>query len=441
MKIILHVDGDAFFASCEVASRPWLKGKPVVTGKERGIASSMSYEAKALGISRAMSISEIRRHYPQVTVLPSDYDTYSIYAHRMYAIVRRYTPFVEEYSIDECFADLTDVIEDEINRKKIDRKSADSTVAAKMVAALDIATRIKYDLDHELGITFSVGVSVNKVLAKTASKWKKPSGLIRIAPDEIDVYLKSVPIHKIWGIGRSISVELAKAGIVTAYDLAHRDTEWVSQRFAKPVQLIHAELCGHCVMSVCGHDGDDQKSISRTGTFSKATTDRVFIFAHISRNIEQACSQLRQLGFLAGRISFFIKTKDFQYYSGEFTLPRPACEPSVIIKNVHERLIKLLTAHDPMTIYRATGVTLSMFTPKEMLSGNIFAVSDLGSPDFKTTDPKQTDSTDSAILYRSLDRLDKKYGKKIVFLGSSLSATKHDASLKRLAIPSLGFCT
>jgi len=106
-RAILHVDGDAFFASCEVARNPALKGKPVVTGQERGIASALTYEAKALGVVRGMSIREIRKRYPSVVVLPSDYATYSLYSRRMYSIVRRYSPCVDEYSIDECFADLT----------------------------------------------------------------------------------------------------------------------------------------------------------------------------------------------------------------------------------------------------------------------------------------------------------------------------------------------
>src|SRR5215217_2231556 len=106
-QAILHIDGDAFFASCEQAGNPKLKGKPVITGKERGIAASMSYEAKARGVTRGMRLSEIKRLCPDAIILPSDYETYSLLSQRLVAIVRRYTPEVEEYSIDEVFADLT----------------------------------------------------------------------------------------------------------------------------------------------------------------------------------------------------------------------------------------------------------------------------------------------------------------------------------------------
>ena len=105
-RAVLHVDGDAFFTSVEQSMHPALKGKPVVTGKERGIIACASYEAKALGIKRGVSLWDARKMCPELVVLPSDYETYSIYSKRMFEIMRRYTPEVEEYSIDEGFADV-----------------------------------------------------------------------------------------------------------------------------------------------------------------------------------------------------------------------------------------------------------------------------------------------------------------------------------------------
>jgi DNA polymerase-4 len=106
-KAILHVDGDSFFVSCELTRRPDLRGRPVVTGEERGIATAVNPAAKKLGVVRGMRTREIRRSFPSVVILPSDYVMYAQYARRMYDIVGRYTDKVEEYSIDECFADLT----------------------------------------------------------------------------------------------------------------------------------------------------------------------------------------------------------------------------------------------------------------------------------------------------------------------------------------------
>src|SRR5439155_27335002 len=106
-RAILHIDGDAFFASSEQSLNPHLQGKPVITGKERGIVASMSYEAKARGVTRGMRLCDVRRVCPEAAILPSDYETYSLLSVRLFAIVRRYTPEVAESSIDECFADLT----------------------------------------------------------------------------------------------------------------------------------------------------------------------------------------------------------------------------------------------------------------------------------------------------------------------------------------------
>src|SRR5713226_9059198 len=181
-RAILHIDGDAFFASCEQSRRPKLQGRPVVTGKERGIAASMSYEAKARGVTRGMRLSEIRKLCPEAVILPSDYETYSLLSKRFFAIVRRYTPDVEEYSIDECFADLTGL------RRPL------------RMSYLKIAERMKKELDAALGFTFSVGLAPNKVVAKIASKWAKPSGLTAIPGRELHHFLAKVPVGTVWGI-------------------------------------------------------------------------------------------------------------------------------------------------------------------------------------------------------------------------------------------------
>ena len=101
-RAILHIDADAFFVSCEQALDPSLKGRPVITGKERGIVSAMSYEAKAMGVTRAMRLFEAKKICPDMVALPSDYESYSLFSVRMFEIMRRFSPDIEEYSIDEA---------------------------------------------------------------------------------------------------------------------------------------------------------------------------------------------------------------------------------------------------------------------------------------------------------------------------------------------------
>jgi len=214
-RAIVHIYGDAFFASCEQSRRPKLQGRPVVTGKERGIAASMSYEAKARGVTRGMRLGDIRKVCPEAVILPSDYETYSLLSKRLFAIVRRYTPDVEEYSIDECFADLTGL------RRPL------------RMSYIQIAQRIKKALDTELGFTFSVGLAPNKVVAKIASKWQKPSGLTAIPGRELHRYLAKLPVQNVWGIGPNTTALLRKHGIETALEFAQKPEPWVKKYLSK----------------------------------------------------------------------------------------------------------------------------------------------------------------------------------------------------------------
>ena len=195
----------------------------MVTGKERGIAASMSYEAKARGVTRGMRIADIRKVCPEAVILPSDYETYSLLSKRFFAIVRRYTPDVEEYSIDECFADLTGL------RRPL------------RMSYFEIAARIKKELDAELGFTFSVGLAPNKVVAKIASKWAKPSGLTAIPGRELHRYLAKLPVEKVWGIGPNTTAFLQKHGIRTALEFAQRRGAWVQE---VSLQTVLSNLAG-----------------------------------------------------------------------------------------------------------------------------------------------------------------------------------------------------
>src|SRR3990170_6348535 len=142
-RAIMHVDADAFFTSCEQAIHPELKGKPVIAGKERGIVAAASYEAKKRGIERGMRLFEVKKLCPDAVILPSDYETYSLFSVRMFEILRRFSPDVEEYSIDEAFVDLTGL-----------RRSFHGPYGM-------IARKMQEAVETELGITVSIGVSLS----------------------------------------------------------------------------------------------------------------------------------------------------------------------------------------------------------------------------------------------------------------------------------------
>lgn len=389
-RAIIHIDGDCFFASCEVARNPSLKGKPVITGRERGIASSMTYEAKARGVTRGMQLSEIKKICPDAIILPSDYESYSLYSKRMFEIVRRYTPDVDEYSIDECFADLTGL-------KRSLRMSYEQ-----------MAERIKSELDLELGMTFSVGLSVNKVTAKLASKWKKPSGLTIIPAYNLHLYLEKLPIEKIWGIGPNTTAYLNKFGIRTALQFAEKEKEWVKEKVTKPHQEIWEELRGGFVYKLETEEKHDYKSIGKTRTFTPPSKDREFVFSQLSKNIENACIKLRRHGLYTKEIVFFLKRQDFSHAGLELKLSAQVCIPQAILEVVDKHFDEVYV---PNTLYRATGIVLMKLSASNLGTMDLFG--------------NYTEVEKMTRVYSSVDEVSRKYGKHTLFLGSSFVAMKN----------------
>ncbi|MDO8510267.1 MAG: DNA polymerase IV [bacterium] len=387
-RAILHVDGDAFFASCEVARNPRLRGKPVVTGKERNIAASMSYEAKRRGVTRGMPIGEIRRVCPDAVILPSDYETYSLYSRRMYEIVRRFTPTIEEYSIDECFADLTGL-------RRLHKTSYENIAAA-----------IKKELARDLGMTFSVGLGPNKVIAKVASKFAKPDGFTIIPAKKIHRFLADLPVGKIWGIGGSTSAYLNKLGVITALDFASKDRLWIEQsRFSKPYREIWQELRGDFVLELELSPRRDIGSIIKSRTFTPPTADRAFVFSQLSKNIENACIRAREHGMRAKVVAFYLRTSEFSHKGLELCLAVPLAVPTEIIKIVGNNFDKVYRS----TIrYRATGVVLSSLVASGAATLDLFG--ETGRIEGMRT------------VFDTIDMLDRRYGKHTVFVGSSAVA-------------------
>lgn len=297
----------------------------------------MSYEAKARGVTRAMRLFEVKKICPDAIMLPSDYETYSLLSKRFFTIVRRYTPDVEEYGIDECFADLTGL-----------RRALRMNYIA-------IARRIKQDLDTELGFTFSVGLAPNKVIAKIASKWKKPSGLTAIMARDIHIYIKELPVEKVWCIGPQTTAYLQKQGIKTALDFARRGEEWVKSHLTKPHYEIWQELNGRSVIPLETKEKTTYATIQKVKTFTPATSDKAFVFAQLSKNIENATMKARRYHLAAKSVAIFIKTQDVRSAGIEICFSRPTALPNEIIRAITPAFDKLFS---PKLAYRQTGVVL-----------------------------------------------------------------------------------
>lgn len=345
---LLHLDGDSFFVSVELVRLPHLRGRPVVTGSERSIATALSPEAKALGVVRGMPVFQIRERFPEVVILPSHYESYAQYSKRMIDIVRRFTPLVEPYSIDECFAEIS---------------------VASDKEALSISRIIQNTIEKELSITVSIGLAETKVLAKIASKWNKPKGITLIPKGKEESFLQKTPISKVWGIGRVSSVEISRLGIKTAWDFALKPRWWVEDFLAKPQMEIWNELRGVRVKPLDIQPDDSQKSISRTQSFGFSTSDRAFLYSELSRHVEDACRQARALKVKAKGFTFFLKTRGFRIDSREVKLFLPSASPTEILKEISHRFHNL---YNPNERYRTTGVTLWGMVPSEKLQPDLF---------------------------------------------------------------------
>ena len=391
-SMVLHIDGDSFFASCETSLNPKLKGRPVVTGEERGIATAMSKEAKALGIHRGMPVFQIRKSHPEVVIAKSDYMNYSMFAERMYNIVRRYTPEVEEYSIDECFGLLKAPYEAKI---------------APNEGFIATARHIKGALNRELGMTFSLGLAPTKVLAKVASKWQKPDGFTVITPDKINDFLNQVQIGEIWGIGPQTSASLQRMGVNTAKEFIERPESWIRATLAKPYVEIWHELRGTTMLEVHAELDNSYKSIQKTKTFTPPSSEKDFIFSELSKNVETACAKLRINNLSSRRIYYFLKTEEFRYHRKEIELPSAMNTPADILNEIKKTFGDI---YKPGTVYRATGVTMSELIDANLVQGNLFDL-------FKKNDRWES-------VYDAVDEVDRRYGSHSLVLGSSLKAYK-----------------
>lgn len=385
-RAVLHVDGDAFFTSVEQSVHPHLKGAPVVTGKERGIIACASYEAKALGIKRGVSLWEAKRLCPELVILPSDYETYSIYSKRMFEIMRRFTPEVEEYSIDEGFADITGM-------RRLFRCSYK-----------DIALQMQAAVQRELDLTVSIGLSLTKCLAKIASDYRKPNGITAVRGKHIHLFLQRVPLADVWGIGPSAQQLLGKYGIHTAYDFALRDERWVRKMLHKPGWEIWQELRGHSIKKLELEARPPQASIMKGKTFSAPSMDRDYIYAKLIRNVESAFIKLRRYNMRAGELSVHLRAKDYNERGVGARLNRAtsnALEAMPLIRQMFNQLFE--TGKE----YRSTTVVLGRMESDRQQQYDLFE--------------DRVRIERMRELGQVVDRINGRYGKHRIFLGTGLA--------------------
>jgi DNA polymerase-4/DNA polymerase V len=336
-RAILHMDADAFFTSVEQVLAPGLKGRPVVTGQERGIIACASYEAKSCGVARGITLADARKLCPGLVILPSDYESYSLFSKRMFDIVRRFTPDVEEYSIDEAFADISGM-------RRVFRCSYE-----------EIGRKLQETVRRELGLTVSIGLSVSKALAKLCSKFRKPAGFTAVQGPFIHLLLQRTPLEKVWGIGPHSTDLLHKFGLRTAYDFVNRPEGWVGRLLDKKGRELWHELRGHSVWKVDSSPKQDYASIMKSKTFTPSSTDRDYVYAQLLRNLEGAMAKARRYSLRPRRLGVVLRRQTFQHDGCEARFNRPTASTQEVIP-VAEMLFARVFRDG--TGYRATLVAL-----------------------------------------------------------------------------------
>ncbi len=398
-RAIAHVDADAFFASVEQAMHPEYRGRPVVTGQERNIVSAASYEAKAKGVKRGVALWDVKKICPDCIILPSDYETYSLYSLRLFEILRRYTPDVEEYSIDEAFLDLTGVA-------RLHRKGYRAVIS-----------EIQRTVERELGIGVSIGLSLTRTLAKIASRLRKPRGLVAVSESRIPDLLERTPVEAVCGIGPKSAALLAKFGVATTKHLTDLSEASVRRLLGRPGVELWLELQGALVNPVVAGSRSPEHSVMKSKTFTPPSSDRVFVRAQCLRNLESACIKLRRHSLDADRVQLHLRRQDFRYDGEEARLEQRTNLPPEILPVLNGLFDSLFRSG---RLYRATGVVLAGLAPTGPLQVSLFG------------DAERSEK--GRALYDEIGGLAEKYGKHVVSAGTGLFL-KRSAVTSRAALP------
>jgi DNA polymerase IV len=302
MKRILHIDMDAFFSAVEQRRRPELAGKSVVVGGEgdpakRGVVSTASYEARKFGIHSAMPLRTAYKLCPHAIFLPVDYEEYSRVSKEVKVILREFSPIMEDVGIDEAFLDIS----------SIDRPSE------------KIAEEIKKRIRGETGLTCSIGIAPNKLLAKMASDMQKPDGLTIIMEDDIQGRIWPLPARKLRGVGPKTEAYLKDMGIQTVGDLASLSLDRLIEEFGQSYgSYLYEASRGIDESPLVTHW--EPKSISRETTFQRDVDNWQVIAKTLVELTKEVVLNMKEEGYQGRTVTLKIRFNDFMTYTRAKTL-------------------------------------------------------------------------------------------------------------------------
>jgi DNA polymerase-4 len=323
---IIHIDMDAFYAAVEQRDHPSLQGRPVIVGGEAqkgGVVSSASYEARAFGVRSAMPTSQAKRLCPQAVFLPVRMHRYRQVSEQILAVFKEFTPLVEPLSLDESYLDVTG--------------------CEKLFGPpLKIAQEIKRKIYQTTGLTASAGIAPNKFLAKIASDWKKPNGLVEIKPEEAQEFLQELPIAKLGGVGKSTEEVLRGLGIFTVGQLANSPPALIEKKLGKFGLELVTLAKGIDDRPVLPHG--DPKSISQEETFTPDLYDLSGMKKVLLEQAERIGWELRRQRLKSCTVQLKVRYPDFTMVTRSATRPFPTDQGI----SIYQTAVQLLEKTDAL---------------------------------------------------------------------------------------------
>jgi DNA polymerase-4 len=357
-RVIAHLDMDAFYASVELLRYPELRGLPVVIGggarhqpvwaadpatgerksrfarlagySGRGVITTATYEARALGVNSAMGLMRAAQRAPDAILLPVDFDEYRRYSRLFKAAVREIAPVIEDRGIDEIYIDLSDAVAARL-RDAGDEPQADSDADAWWCAR-EVAREIKQAVRQATGLSCSIGLAPNKLLAKIASELDKPDGVTVVAAHDLATRIWPLPVRRINGVGPKAAAQLTRLGIATIGELAAADAPWLAKHFGPGYGgWLHAAAHGRDDRPVVTYS--EPKSISRETTFERdlhAVRDRNALTRVFTELCEHVAEDLRRTRYAGKTIGVKLRFDDFRTVTRDITLARPTGDAAAI---------------------------------------------------------------------------------------------------------------
>ncbi len=305
-RIILHIDMDAFFISVEERDHPPLRGKPaaVCGSLSRSVITSANYEARPFGIRAGMPIQEAKRKCPHLILVEGNHSKYTETSARIFSLLKEFTPVVEVASIDEAYLDITGSL-------------------LLYQSPLHIAQLIKNRILQQEGLTCSIGVAPNKLLAKLGSRLKKPDGLTIIERERVQEVLENLPVSQLHGIGPKLEEALKEMNIFTCGQLGRFPVSLLTKRFGAIGERLHEMGLGEDESPVIPFDQEeDAKSISHSVTLEKDTSDPNLLRKVLLQLSERVSRRMRKEGFYGSKVVLTVRYSDFYTFSKQKTLPR-----------------------------------------------------------------------------------------------------------------------